>query len=75
MAARLFCYVSDLVEGLIRLMNGEQAGPINLGNPYDSIRELAELVRMQINPDRSWWRGRRMTRNSGSRLLISPVSN
>ncbi len=49
---RSFCYVSDLIEGLIRLMNGEQTGPINLGNPDEfTIRQLALLVRMQINPD------------------------
>ena len=30
---RSFCYVSDLVEGLIRLMNGDYIGPVNLGNP------------------------------------------
>ena len=48
---RSFCFVSDLIEGLIRLMNGEQSGPVNLGNPNEfTIRELAELVRMQINP-------------------------
>ena len=49
---RSFCFVSDLIEGLIRLMNGEQSGPVNLGNPDEfTIRELAELVRIQINPD------------------------
>ena len=48
---RSFCYVSDLIEGLIRLMNGEHSGPINLGNPEEfTIRQLAELVRIQINP-------------------------
>ena len=48
---RSFCYVSDLIEGLIRLMNGVHTGPINLGNPDEfTIRELAELVRTQINP-------------------------
>jgi UDP-glucuronate decarboxylase len=44
---RSFCYVDDLVEGLIRLMNTprEVTGPINLGNPGEfTIRELAELV-------------------------------
>src|SRR3990170_8453145 len=43
---RSFCYVDDLVEGLLRMMNQEQEiGPINLGNPVEfSIRELAELV-------------------------------
>ena len=49
---RSFCYVSDLIEGLIRLMNGDHTGPINLGNPNEfTIRELAELVRQQIKPD------------------------
>ena len=49
---RSFCYVSDLIEGLIRLMNGEHSGPINLGNPEEfTIRQLAQLVRMQINPE------------------------
>jgi UDP-glucuronate decarboxylase len=48
---RSFCYVDDLVEGLIRLMNGEHQGPINLGNPGEfTIRELAEKVRDRINP-------------------------
>jgi UDP-glucuronate decarboxylase len=44
---RSFCYVDDLVEGLIRLMNSpkEVTGPINIGNPGEfTIRELAELV-------------------------------
>ena len=32
-------------------MNGEHSGPINLGNPEEfTIRQLAQLVRMQINP-------------------------
>ena len=49
---RSFCYVSDLIEGLIRLMNGDHTGPINLGNPAEfTIRELAELVRQQIRPN------------------------
>ena len=48
---RSFCYVSDLIEGLIRLMNGDHTGPINLGNPNEfSIRQLAELVRNRVNP-------------------------
>ena len=44
---RSFCYVDDLVAGLIALMNSpeELTGPINLGNPGEfSIRELAEAV-------------------------------
>ena len=49
---RSFCYVDDLVEGMIRLMNGANSGPINLGNPGEfTIRELAELVKAKINPN------------------------
>ena len=49
---RSFCYVDDLVEGLIRLMNSQHTGPINLGNPGEfTIRQLAELVRARINPE------------------------
>jgi UDP-glucuronate decarboxylase len=49
---RSFCYVDDLVEGIIRLMNGEHSGPINIGNPGEfTIRQLAELVRARIQPD------------------------
>ena len=47
---RSFCYVDDLVDGLIRLMDSDEdiVGPINLGNPVEfTIRELAEkLVEM-----------------------------
>ncbi len=41
---RSFCYVDDLVEGLIRLMNTDEInGPVNLGNPGEfTIKELAE---------------------------------
>ena len=42
---RSFCYCSDLIEGMIRLMEGDQVGPINIGNPNEfTIRELAEKV-------------------------------
>ena len=43
---RSFCYVSDLIDGLIRMMDGEGTiGPLNLGNPAEfTILELAELV-------------------------------
>ena len=48
---RSFCYVDDLIEGMIRLMNGEHAGPINIGNPGEfTIRQLAERVRDRIQP-------------------------
>ncbi len=42
---RSFCYRDDLVEGLIRLMNSEFTGPVNLGNPRSfTMLQLAELV-------------------------------
>jgi UDP-glucuronate decarboxylase len=44
---RAFCYVDDLIEGCVRLMNApnEVTGPVNLGNPVEmSIRELATKV-------------------------------
>ena len=43
---RSFCYVDDLVEGLIRLMGqDEMTGPVNLGNPDErSIKDIAELI-------------------------------
>jgi len=51
---RSFCYVSDLVEGLIQLMNSDQIGPINLGNPGEyTILELAQKIQAMINPDAS----------------------
>jgi UDP-glucuronate decarboxylase len=50
---RSFCYVTDLVDGLIKLMDGDQTGPINLGNPEEySILQLAEKIRDKIAPDR-----------------------
>ena len=49
---RSFCYVSDLVEGLMRLMNGDYIGPINIGNPGEyTILELAQMIQGMINPD------------------------
>lgn len=49
---RSFCYVSDLVEGLMRLMNGDYIGPVNIGNPGEySILELAQTIQKMINPD------------------------
>ena len=43
---RSFCYVDDLVEGLVRLMDQDvEVGPVNLGNPSEiTIGELAEIV-------------------------------
>jgi UDP-glucuronate decarboxylase len=49
---RSFCYVDDLIEGMIRLMNGSHPDLINIGNPGEfTIRQLAELVRSKINSD------------------------
>lgn len=49
---RSFQYVSDLVEGLMRLMEGEHVGPFNLGNPGEfTMLELAKVVQEAIDPD------------------------
>jgi UDP-glucuronate decarboxylase len=49
---RSFCYVSDLVDGLMRLMNGDFIGPVNLGNPDEyTILELAQTIQKMVNPD------------------------
>ncbi len=45
--SRSFCYVDDLIEGIIRMMNGpdEFVGPVNLGNPVEfTMKQLAETV-------------------------------
>jgi UDP-glucuronate decarboxylase len=50
---RSFCYVSDLVDGLMKLMESDRTGPINLGNPDEyTILELAQKVRDKIAPNR-----------------------
>lgn len=42
---RSFCYVDDLVEGLIKMMNSNYSGPINLGNPEEyTILEVAKKI-------------------------------
>ena len=59
---RSFCYVSDLVDGLIRFMSvtPDDPGPLNLGNPGEfTVRELAEMVL-------------RLT-GSSSRLVFEPL--
>ncbi|XP_047336401.1 UDP-glucuronic acid decarboxylase 4-like [Impatiens glandulifera] len=49
---RSFQYVSDLVEGLMRLMEGEHVGPFNLGNPGEfTMIELAKVVQETIDPN------------------------
>ncbi len=45
--SRSFCYVDDLIEAMIRMMNGpnEFVGPVNIGNPHEfTVRQLAEKV-------------------------------
>lgn len=52
MQTRSFCYVDDLVEGMIRMMNSKEGftGPVNLGNPEEfTIKELAEKVIRHTN--------------------------
>ena len=49
---RSFCYVDDLINGLLKLMNANTNGPINLGNPKEiKIIELAKIIskKLQIN--------------------------
>ena len=43
---RSFCFVSDLIEGFVRLLNTEEdPGPVNLGNPSErTIKQLAEMI-------------------------------
>ena len=59
---RSFCYVDDLVDGLIGLMNSEAGitGPVNLGNPNEfTIRQLADKVLAQTG--------------SGSKIELKPL--
>jgi len=58
---RSFCYVDDLVDGLIAMMENEETmGPVNLGNPAEfTMLELAELVK-------------KLTK-SNSRLVTAPL--
>jgi len=48
---RSFCYMDDLLEGMIRMMEQEECvGPINIGNPKEfTIRELAETILKKID--------------------------
>lgn len=42
---RSFCYVSDLVDGLIRLLHSQESYPVNIGNPDEmTMREFAEYI-------------------------------
>ncbi len=42
---RSFCYVSDLVEGLVRLLRSDHSGPVNIGNPRElTVLEFARVI-------------------------------
>jgi len=42
---RSLCYVSDLIEGIYRLMQSDEADPVNIGNPHEiTIRQLADKI-------------------------------
>jgi dTDP-glucose 4,6-dehydratase len=46
MQTRSFCYVSDLIEGIYRLMQSNEHSPVNIGNPQEiTILEFAERIR------------------------------
>ena len=46
---RSFCYVSDLIEGIYRLMESDEHTPVNLGNPQEiTILEFAERIRALV---------------------------
>ena len=49
---RSFCFVDDLIEGMIKLMDSNICTPTNIGNPLSiTILKLAEIIRNKINPN------------------------
>jgi len=49
---RSFCFVDDLIKGMIKLMNSDICTPVNIGNPHEfTILELAEKIKKLINPN------------------------
>ena len=49
---RSFCYVSDMVDGLVRLASSEERLPVNLGNPVElTILEFAERIRRLMSAE------------------------
>ncbi len=49
---RSFCYVDDLIKGMIKLMESNFSEPINIGNPKQfTILEIAKIIKETINPD------------------------
>ena len=52
---RSFCFVDDLIKGMIKLMDSEIYTPVNVGNPHEfTIIELAEKIKKLINPNLSF---------------------
>lgn len=51
-ATRAFCYVSDLVDGMLRLLWSDEIMPVNIGNPREmTILEFAQAVKTAAGPD------------------------
>ena len=49
---RSFCYVDDLINGMILLMNSDYDMPINLGNPDEfTVKDLAKILIKKVNPN------------------------
>jgi dTDP-glucose 4,6-dehydratase len=49
---RSVCYVDDLVDGLVRLLRSDLAGPVNIGNPHElPVLRLAEVIREMCDAD------------------------
>ncbi len=49
---RSITYVDDLVEGIVRLLRSDLAGPVNIGNPHEtSVLHIAETIRRLIGSD------------------------
>ena len=49
---RSFCYVDDLINGMIKVMDGDFIGPVNLGNTNEiSVKELAFIIKDKINKE------------------------
>jgi dTDP-glucose 4,6-dehydratase len=51
---RSFCYITDLVEGIVRLMDSNVVDPVNIGNPSEvTVLEMAEtIIRLTVSPSR-----------------------
>jgi len=48
---RSFCYVADMVDGILRLLRSDVTEPVNVGNPDEmTVLEMAETLRRMVNP-------------------------